>query len=132
MTTLGAFAVIFDTSQRVLLCHRRDRDQWNLPGGRVEPGESPWEAVVREVREEAGLVVRVEKLLGVYAVPARDDLVFNFLCLQIGGEICTTDEADDVRWFSRHDIPPNVSPRQLARIQDAYDQPEEVLLRNQL
>jgi NADH pyrophosphatase NudC (nudix superfamily) len=59
-------------------------------------------------------------------------LVFNFLCLQIGGEICTTDEADDVRWFSRHDIPPNVSPRQLARIQDAYDQPEEVLLRNQL
>src|SRR5438132_1020880 len=43
---IGAFAVILDEQQRVLLCHRRDYDLWNLPGGRVESGESPWDAVL--------------------------------------------------------------------------------------
>lgn len=132
MATLGAFAVIFDDSRRVLLCHRRDRDLWNLPGGRVEPGESPWEAVVREVREEVGLDVRVERLLGVYSVLARDDLVFSFLCSRVGGEICLTPEADDVAWFAREETPPNTSRRQVERIHDAYDKPSELQLRHQL
>lgn len=46
MFSLGAFAVIFDPQGRVLLCHRRDMDMWNLPGGGVESGELPDEAVV--------------------------------------------------------------------------------------
>lgn len=41
MFSIGAFAVIFDDRQRVLLCHRRDMDAWNLPGGGVESGELP-------------------------------------------------------------------------------------------
>ena len=56
---MGAFAVIFDAEANVLLCHRTDRDAWNLPGGKVEAGEAPWEAAVREVHEEIGLHVRV-------------------------------------------------------------------------
>ncbi len=55
--TLGAFAIIFDNHQRVLLSHRRDMDAWNLPGGGVESGETPVEAVIREVTEETGLEV---------------------------------------------------------------------------
>jgi 8-oxo-dGTP pyrophosphatase MutT (NUDIX family) len=54
MFRLGAFAVILDEAGDVLLCHRRDLDVWNLPGGRVEQGESPWQAAVRETREEVG------------------------------------------------------------------------------
>lgn len=50
----GAFAIIRDDRGGVLVSHRRDADLWNLPGGTVEPGETPWEAVVREVREETG------------------------------------------------------------------------------
>ena len=49
------FALIFDDRDRVLLCLRDDLNIWNLPGGGVELGESPWEAVVREVEEETGL-----------------------------------------------------------------------------
>ncbi len=41
MFTIGAFAIILDSQQRVLLCHRRDIDQWNLPGGGVMSGEAP-------------------------------------------------------------------------------------------
>ncbi len=51
MFTIGSFTVIFDKQNRVLLCHRCDLNVWNLPGGRVESGELPTEAAVRETRE---------------------------------------------------------------------------------
>jgi 8-oxo-dGTP pyrophosphatase MutT (NUDIX family) len=51
MFSIGAFAVIFDDQKRVLLCHRRDMDAWNLPGGGIDSGELPTEAIVRETRE---------------------------------------------------------------------------------
>ncbi len=131
MHTLGAFAVIFDDTSRVLLCHRTDRDMWNLPGGRVERHESPWVAVAREVEEEVGLLVRVERLLGVYSVPERCDLVLNFLCIVEGGTARRSDEADDVRWFDKNSIPPNTLPRHLERIADAYSAHVGVTLRVQ-
>src|SRR5258708_10697858 len=58
---LGAFTIILDADRRVLLCHRRDLDLWNLRGGGVESRETPWDGVVREVREEMGLVVAIER-----------------------------------------------------------------------
>jgi len=42
---VGAFAIIKDEEGRFLISHRRDQDLWNLPGGGVEPGESPWDAI---------------------------------------------------------------------------------------
>ena len=42
---IGAFAIIFDGRDEALLCLREDLNIWNLPGGRVERGEAPWEAV---------------------------------------------------------------------------------------
>ncbi len=104
---------------------------WNLPGGRVEAAESPWDAVVREVGEEVGLLVRVDRLLGVYAIPARADLVFSFLCVPVGGAIRLTDEADDIQWFSRADIPSNTLPRQRERIGDAFADHDGVFLKVQ-
>ena len=78
--TIGVFAIIHDDERRVLLCHRRDHDLWNLPGGALEHGEAPWDGVIREVREETGLEVEVSGLAGVYSKPEADDLVFSFLC----------------------------------------------------
>lgn len=69
---LGCSAVIFDESRsRVLLTQRKDNDQWCLPGGRVEPGESVAEACAREVWEETGLVVHVTRMTGVYSDPNK-------------------------------------------------------------
>lgn len=64
---LAAYAVVRDDAGRVLLARqpdgRRGWSRWLLPGGGVEPGEHPEEAVLREVVEETGLHVQVEGLL---------------------------------------------------------------------
>jgi ADP-ribose pyrophosphatase YjhB (NUDIX family) len=131
MHTVGAFAVIFGEGSSILLCHRTDRDAWNLPGGRVEPNESPWAAVVREVEEEVGLLVRVERLIGVYSVPEKSDLMLNFLCVPIGGALRLSAEADEIRWFTRAGVPRNTLPRHIERIEDAYEIQEGLCLKVQ-
>lgn len=118
MFTVGAFAIILDAQQRVLLCHRRDMDRWNLPGGGVMSGETPWQAVIREVQEEVGLIVRVERLLGVYAYPPGDDLIFSFLCTITGGEMAKSDEADAVAYFEIEQLPPTTHLHHVLRIKD--------------
>lgn len=80
----SAFAIILH-SRCVLLVKARDKNNWQLPGGRLEPGETPAQAVIREVKEETGLLARVGRLTGryrredgsvvrVYAVRARGKL----------------------------------------------------------
>ncbi len=129
--TIGAFATIWDEAGRVLLLHRTDMDAWNLPGGRVEAGESPWEACLREVQEETGLQAQVERLTGVYAKPHKDELVFNFDCRVTGGRLCPTAEADAARYFALDDLPAGLLPRQRQRILDAAGKEEWPLVRNQ-
>ena len=67
---VGAAGAIFDGAGRVLLVHHTyGRLNWELPGGLVEPGESPDEGAIRELYEETGLVLEVDRLSGVYFEP---------------------------------------------------------------
>lgn len=131
MHTLGAFAVITNTEGHVLLCHRTDREAWNLPGGRVEAGETPWQALVREVEEEVGLVVQASQLVGVYSVPSRADLVFTFRCSQWSGEPRVSNEASQVAWFSPSELPLSTLHRHVERIHDALANHNSILLKAQ-
>ena len=70
-TRLGAYAVTLDDAGRILLC-RLSADEveagaWTLPGGGVEFGEHPDEAVLRELEEESGLTGRIEGILGIFS-----------------------------------------------------------------
>jgi mutator protein MutT len=59
--------VVFDNAGRVLLQKRSETEElWGFPGGAIELGESAAEAAIREVREETGLDVKIDSLLGVY------------------------------------------------------------------
>ena len=131
MFSIGAFAVILDQQRRVLLCHRRDLDIWNLPGGGVESGELPTEAVVREVKEETGLDVAIDRLVGVYGKTDKDELVFAFVCRIVGGEIAVTDEADKCEYFEVERIPSNTAPKHVGRIHDALGSAVQPVIRRQ-
>jgi len=67
--TPTAFAVARDDAGWVLLVRRADTGLWELPGGRVELGESATVAAEREVAEESGVTVKVTRLAGVYTDP---------------------------------------------------------------
>ncbi|MCW5876405.1 MAG: NUDIX domain-containing protein [Anaerolineales bacterium] len=130
MFKLGAFAIIRD-GDKVLLCHRRDMDLWNLPGGQVERGESPWDAVIREAQEETGLTVVVERLAGVYFKPEADEIVFSFVCQAVGGALTLNVEADRLDYFPISKLPENMSAKQVERIQDAMANPAALTMKRQ-
>jgi len=71
---VAAYAVVTDEDDRVLLARWTEgrRVAWTMPGGGLEAGEDPEDAVRREVREETGYIVHVEELLGIHSrvIPA--------------------------------------------------------------
>jgi 8-oxo-dGTP diphosphatase len=97
--------IVRDGAGRLLLIRRGQepsRGLWSLPGGRVEPGETLEQAVVREVREETGLEVRVGTPAGSLVIPAGavDYEVTDFVCTPVdpaAAPVAGTD-ADDVTW----------------------------------
>lgn len=66
-----AFAVVRDPAGRILLGRRVDTSNWELPGGKIEPGETTSAAAIREVAEETGVAIRVTGLAGVFCDPAH-------------------------------------------------------------
>ena len=122
MSTVGVFASVFDSSGRILLVrHDYGSRQWSTPGGRVEPGESPVTALLREVTEEIACDIRISHLIGVYAKPYRDDLVLSFDATLISGvpQACVPEISDLV--FSARDSLPHLSFTRRIRIEDAFE-----------
>lgn len=82
--------------------------QWTIPWGLVDPGEAPEVAVVREIKEEAGVEAEIEGLLGIQNLPDPWDgwIGIIFQCKHVAG-IPNPDggrETDQARYFSPHDI----------------------------
>ena len=80
------------------------KGSWALPGGFVEYGETVEEAVIREVKEETGIIIEVTDLLGVYSGPARDPrghmVTICFLARKIAGELKADTDALEVACFT--------------------------------
>lgn len=75
------------------------RGDWEFPGGQVEEGESLPQALEREMLEETGYVVQVDKLAAVYSnLSHGPKVIFDFLCRLAGGEAKTSAESRQVVW----------------------------------
>jgi ADP-ribose pyrophosphatase YjhB (NUDIX family) len=112
---------------RVLLVRERREGRWSLPGGWADVGETPREAVEREVFEEAGFTVRTSRLLALYdkrmhAHPPQPFYVYKaiFACEITAGEARAQDETDDVGFFAPDALPElsrdRILPEQIARL----------------
>ena len=102
----GAAAAILDGCGRLLLVKENyDRRRYSLPGGAVEPDETPLEAAIREAREETGLVVRVKHVVGVYRLGIGFSATL-FGCCASGDPVRPeSGEIAEVGWFPADEIP---------------------------
>jgi 8-oxo-dGTP pyrophosphatase MutT (NUDIX family) len=123
----AAEAVVFDEQGRLLLIRRADDGLWALPGGLINPGETPAQAAVREIREEAGLVVEADALVGVYdsrlcgSGASLQLYTFVVACHAVEeiGEPTTPWEITDRRWVSPDDGL-TFSPGHHVRVPDVF------------
>ena len=80
------------------------RGRWSVPGGKVEPGETDTEALIREIHEETGLLVRVGEFVGRVDRAAPEGGVFHindYLCHVSGGILTAGDDAAEAAWIDQ-------------------------------
>jgi 8-oxo-dGTP diphosphatase len=105
-----AGAVIKDGNGRLLLIlrgHEPGKGLWSIPGGRIEPGETDEEAVVREVREETGLQVTCGPHLGSVERPGLAGAIVeirDYSAVVVSGELAAGDDAADARWVTPAEV----------------------------
>ena len=79
---------------------------------------TPWDAAIREVHEETGLTVTIERLVGIYSKPGRNGITLCFESIVTDGALQVSDEADEHRYFALEHLPRRLSPNQREYIQD--------------
>ena len=127
-----ACSAIIERGDMYLLARRRDIGWWNLPGGGMEAGETVEQGLLREVREEIGVDVRIVRLVGVYSKPQKTEVVLTFLCKLIGEtEPATSDEISEIGWFKADALPADTLPKHRQRVLDAALGQAEAILRAQ-
>jgi ribonuclease HI/ADP-ribose pyrophosphatase YjhB (NUDIX family) len=127
----GVFNIILNEKNEVLLVLRPDLKIWNLPGGGLDAGESPWEGALRELTEETGLTGEVDRLVDVSYKGHVHEIVLTFLSKVTGGELTLNDEAMEFGWFAADALPENISQRQATRIKNYFANPNGVKLDDQ-
>jgi ADP-ribose pyrophosphatase YjhB (NUDIX family) len=133
----AAFAAVRNSTGALLLVRRIDDGNWELPGGRIEVGESARHTVVREVAEESGITIELTGLAGVYSEPTHvlvdpDGPIHQQLALCFHAVPTPLGDADQPRpddietngaaWFSTSEIADlKVHPAMRLRIDNALD-----------
>lgn len=121
--TRAVAVVLFDEHGRVLMVRQNyGRHLWGLPGGVVEPGETPTAAAIREAAEETGLTVELDHLIGLYHVRSRrGGTRFMFAGRIAGGEAAVPPggEIAEVRWFPTGELPSPTTASSPFAIRDA-------------
>ncbi|MBW1683445.1 MAG: NUDIX domain-containing protein [Deltaproteobacteria bacterium] len=116
----------------VLLSVRSDLRGWELPGGNAEPGEPGEAALRREILEETGLEVAVERRVGDYVRTGfAPHTARAYRCRPVGGELRPSSETPLVRWFPSDAVPDTLFPWYRAPLADALAELPEPVTRHE-
>lgn len=118
----SANVVVVNDVGEILLIHRTDNDNWAVPGGAMDLGESLPETAIRETAEETGILVEVTGLVGIYTDPrhvilytsnneVRQEFSVVFTARPLSGEPTPSDESREVHWVA----PDTISSLQMDR-----------------
>lgn len=106
---LGTRCAVINENDEILLSKRGDFGNWALPGGRLDKGELLPDSAAREVLEETGIEVRIERAVGLYFQRGRGRTNVLYRAQPVGGALLTaTDETLDNRFFARDSLPENI------------------------
>jgi ADP-ribose pyrophosphatase YjhB (NUDIX family) len=124
MPSVGVFAAIFDGQRRILCVKLKYGPRcWTTPGGKLDKGESPIDAIKREAREEVNCTIEPKRLVGVYSVPSRDDIVLMIESeLVEQGEWQPNEEIAEMGFYGWKELPSPMDSYNVTRIQDAFEQ----------
>lgn len=111
----GVNVVVTNVAGEVLLIRRSDNQNWAVPGGAIDLGESMAHAAVRETREETGIDCEITGLVGIYTDPkhlvlytsdgeVRQEFSIVLTARATGGTPTRSAESSDVRWVPREDL----------------------------
>jgi 8-oxo-dGTP pyrophosphatase MutT (NUDIX family) len=117
----SAFAVIL-RHDRVLLVQPWFKRRWQLPGGSLEPGETPRKAALREVMEETGMAARIARSTGIY--PRRDGTFAFVFAAHVGRDERPRGHRHEIRkqrWFSAAEALRRLSSGARQRLSEAFD-----------
>ncbi|EHM27366.1 MutT-like protein [Streptomyces sp. W007] len=116
---MSVAGVVVREDGRVLTIRRADNGTWEPPGGVLELSEAPEDGVRREVYEETGIKVQVDRLTGVYKNTARGIVALVFRCHAEGGQEQLSEESTAVEWLTPDEVTSRMAEVYAVRVTDA-------------
>jgi len=120
--SVSVAGIVVRDDGRVLVIKRDDNGHWEAPGGVLELDESFEAGVQREVLEETGLSVTVERLTGVYKNLTHGIVALVYRCRPADGEPHATEEAREIRWMTKEEVQSAMGPAFGVRVLDAFEE----------
>ena len=132
--------VVVNDAGEILMIRRTDNDNWAVPGGAIDLGESVAQAAVRETREESGIECEIAGLVGIYSDPkhvllytsngeVRQEFSIVLTARPVSGQPTPSSESSEVRWIGESEIPSYTMDRSMrVRIDDYLARTEVVVI----
>jgi len=120
--SVSVAGIVVNDDGKVLVIRRRDNGHWEPPGGVLEMSETFEDGTRREILEETGIAVRVERLTGVYKNMKRGIVALVFRCVPLDEPSRVTEEAVEIRWMTLEDVREAMTPAYAVRVADALEQ----------
>ena len=136
----SANVIVVNDQGEILMIRRTDNDNWAVPGGGMDLGESITDAAIRETQEETGIACEITGLVGIYTNPrhvihytsndeVRQEFSIVFTARPVGGELRPSSESSDPQWVSPTAVPSlRMHPSMRQRIQHYLDKRPEPYL----